>query len=82
MSNFSNAARETAQDARDAIKESGPAAANASGDLQADLKALREDVAKLANALETRVHAGDGLSPRCPYEATRLSMLWPVIQLM
>jgi ElaB/YqjD/DUF883 family membrane-anchored ribosome-binding protein len=51
MSNFSNAARETAQDARDAIKESGAAAANASGDLQADLKALREDVAKLAQQI-------------------------------
>jgi ElaB/YqjD/DUF883 family membrane-anchored ribosome-binding protein len=48
MSTLSNAAKETVKDARDAIKESGQAAAEASGDLQADLKALRADVAKLA----------------------------------
>ncbi len=48
MSNLSNAAKETVQDARDAIEESGHAAAAASGDIQADLQALRDDVAKLA----------------------------------
>ena len=48
MSNFSDTAKETVKDARDAIKESGKAAAAASGDIQADLQALRDDVAKLA----------------------------------
>src|ERR1700692_508695 len=48
MANLSDAAKETVQDARDAIKESGHAAAAASGDIQADLQALRDDVAKLA----------------------------------
>ncbi len=48
MSNFSDTAKETVKDARDAIKESGQAAAAASGDIQADLQALRDDVAKLA----------------------------------
>jgi ElaB/YqjD/DUF883 family membrane-anchored ribosome-binding protein len=48
MSNFSDTAKETVKDARDAIKESGKAASAASGDIQADLQALRDDVAKLA----------------------------------
>ena len=51
MSNLSNAAKETVQDARDAIKESGKAASAASGDIQADLQALRDDVAKLAQQI-------------------------------
>ena len=51
MANLSNAAKETVQDARDAIKESGKAAAAASGDIQADLQALRDDVAKLAKQI-------------------------------
>jgi ElaB/YqjD/DUF883 family membrane-anchored ribosome-binding protein len=51
MPNFSDAARETVQDVRDAIKESGKAAAAASGDIQADLQALRDDVARLAQQI-------------------------------
>jgi len=51
MSSISNAAKETVQDARDAIRESGKAASDASGDIQADLKALREDVARLAKQI-------------------------------
>jgi ElaB/YqjD/DUF883 family membrane-anchored ribosome-binding protein len=51
MSNLSKAAKETVQDARDAIAESGKAAAAASGDLHADLQALREDVARLAQQI-------------------------------
>jgi ElaB/YqjD/DUF883 family membrane-anchored ribosome-binding protein len=51
MSTLSNAAKETVKDARDAIKESGQAASDASGDIQADLKALREDMAKLAQQI-------------------------------
>jgi ElaB/YqjD/DUF883 family membrane-anchored ribosome-binding protein len=51
MSGFSNAAKETVQGARDAIKESGKAASAASGDIQADLQALRDDVARLARQI-------------------------------
>ena len=51
MSNLSNAAKETVKDARDAIKESGKAASAASGDIQADLQALRDDVARLAQQI-------------------------------
>jgi ElaB/YqjD/DUF883 family membrane-anchored ribosome-binding protein len=51
MSNLSNAAKETVKDARDAIKESGQAASAASGDIQADLQALRDDVARLAQQI-------------------------------
>jgi ElaB/YqjD/DUF883 family membrane-anchored ribosome-binding protein len=51
MSNLSNAAKETVQDAREAVKESGKAAAAASGDIQADLQALRDDVARLAQQI-------------------------------
>jgi len=51
MSNKSNATKETIQDARDAIKESGKAASAASGDIQADLQALRDDVARLAQQI-------------------------------
>src|SRR4029450_11771623 len=39
--------RETVRDAKDAVRESGKAAAAASGDIQADLEALRNDVARL-----------------------------------
>jgi ElaB/YqjD/DUF883 family membrane-anchored ribosome-binding protein len=48
MSNLSNAASESVKDARDAIRESGAAASAASADIAADLKALREDVGRLA----------------------------------
>jgi ElaB/YqjD/DUF883 family membrane-anchored ribosome-binding protein len=51
MSKLSDAARETVQDARDAIKESGKAASAASGDLRADLQALRDDVTRLAQQI-------------------------------
>jgi ElaB/YqjD/DUF883 family membrane-anchored ribosome-binding protein len=51
MSNFSDAAKGTVQDARDAIQESGKAASAASGDIQADLQALRDDVARLAQQI-------------------------------
>jgi ElaB/YqjD/DUF883 family membrane-anchored ribosome-binding protein len=51
MANLSDAAKETVQDVRDAIKESGKAAVAASGDIQADLQALRDDVARLAQQI-------------------------------
>ena len=51
MSKLSDAAKETVQDAREGIKESGKAASAASGDIQADLQALRDDVARLAQQI-------------------------------
>ena len=39
--------RDTVRDAKDAVRESGKAAAAASGDIQADLEALRNDMARL-----------------------------------
>ena len=51
MSKIADAARETVQDARDAIKESGKAASAASGDIQADIQALHDDVARLAKQI-------------------------------
>jgi ElaB/YqjD/DUF883 family membrane-anchored ribosome-binding protein len=51
MPNLSDAAKETVQDARDALKESGKAAAAASPDIAADLQALRDDVARLAQQI-------------------------------
>jgi len=40
--------RDTASDAREGLREVGKAAANASGDIQKDLQALRDDLAHLA----------------------------------
>ena len=41
--------RDTVRDAKDAVRETGKAASAASGDVQADLEALRSDVARLAS---------------------------------
>jgi ElaB/YqjD/DUF883 family membrane-anchored ribosome-binding protein len=43
--------RETVKDAKEAARESGKAASAASGDIQADLEALRSDVARLGNQI-------------------------------
>jgi ElaB/YqjD/DUF883 family membrane-anchored ribosome-binding protein len=43
--------RDTIGDAKEAMRESGRAAAGASGDIQADLEALRNDVARLATQI-------------------------------
>jgi ElaB/YqjD/DUF883 family membrane-anchored ribosome-binding protein len=43
-----DAARETAGDVREGIREIGKAASAASGDIQKDLQALRDDFARLA----------------------------------
>jgi ElaB/YqjD/DUF883 family membrane-anchored ribosome-binding protein len=42
------AARETASDAREGLREVGKAASAASGDIQKDLQALRDDLSRLA----------------------------------
>src|SRR5215471_1485250 len=46
---MSNPSGSMAKDARDAVRESGRAASAASGDIQADLEALRNDITRLAN---------------------------------
>ena len=51
MSNMSNMARDTADEAKGAARDAGNAAAAASGDIQADLAALRDDVARVAQQL-------------------------------
>jgi ElaB/YqjD/DUF883 family membrane-anchored ribosome-binding protein len=51
MSNMSSMARDTAEEAKGATRDAGKAAAAASGDIQDDLAALRDDVARLAQQL-------------------------------
>lgn len=46
--NLSQNARETAKEAREGLREVGNAASAASGDIQKDLQALRDDFARLA----------------------------------
>jgi ElaB/YqjD/DUF883 family membrane-anchored ribosome-binding protein len=43
-----NTVRDTAKDAREGVREVQAAASEASGDIQSDLKALRDDFARLA----------------------------------
>jgi ElaB/YqjD/DUF883 family membrane-anchored ribosome-binding protein len=51
MSNMGNMARDTAKDARDAVKETGKVASAGAKDIQEDLEALRDDVAHLTQQL-------------------------------
>jgi ElaB/YqjD/DUF883 family membrane-anchored ribosome-binding protein len=51
MSNMSSMARDTAKDARDAVKETGKVASAGAKDIQEDLEALRDDVAHLTQQL-------------------------------
>jgi ElaB/YqjD/DUF883 family membrane-anchored ribosome-binding protein len=51
MSNMSNIARDAAKDARDTVKETGKVASAGAGDIQEDLEALRDDVARLTQQL-------------------------------
>jgi ElaB/YqjD/DUF883 family membrane-anchored ribosome-binding protein len=46
--NLSQNARETAKDAREGMREVGDAASAASGDIQKDVQALRDDFSRLA----------------------------------
>ena len=61
MSNMSNMARDTATEAKGAVRDASKAASAAGEDMQADLAALRDDVAKLgaqlAEILQTRGNA-------------------------
>ena len=51
MSNMSNMARDTAKDARDAVKETSKVASAGAKDIQEDLESLRDDVARLTQQL-------------------------------
>jgi ElaB/YqjD/DUF883 family membrane-anchored ribosome-binding protein len=51
MSSMSTMARDTAKDAKDTVKEAGKAASAGAGDIQQDLEALRDDVARLTQQL-------------------------------
>ncbi len=44
-----NTIRDTMRDAKDAVNETRRAASAASGDIQADVDALRQDISRLAN---------------------------------
>ena len=48
-SNFSQSARDGLKEAREGVREAGDAAVAASGDIQNDLKALRDDFSRLAD---------------------------------
>jgi ElaB/YqjD/DUF883 family membrane-anchored ribosome-binding protein len=52
-SNANHAARDVGKDAREAVRESASAASGAVSDVQADLEALRSDVADLTKKLGT-----------------------------
>ena|SRR5437762_807436 len=51
MPSMSDMARDTIKDAKDAATETAKAASAASGDIQADLEALRDDVARLTQQI-------------------------------
>jgi ElaB/YqjD/DUF883 family membrane-anchored ribosome-binding protein len=51
MSNMASAARDTMNEAKEAAKETRKAASAASGDIQSDLAALRDDVTKLTDQI-------------------------------
>jgi ElaB/YqjD/DUF883 family membrane-anchored ribosome-binding protein len=51
MSSMSNMARDAAKDAKDTAKEANKAAAAGAKDIQDDLEALRDDVARLTQQL-------------------------------
>ena len=51
MSNMSNIARDAAKDARDTVKETGKVASAGAKDIQEDLDALRDDVARLTQQI-------------------------------
>ena len=64
MSNMSNMAHDLAKEAKDAVRETGKAASNASGDIQADLVALRDDVSRLTAQIADILAARGGAAWR------------------
>jgi ElaB/YqjD/DUF883 family membrane-anchored ribosome-binding protein len=62
--NTSNMPRDPGKEVRDAVREAGKATSEATGDVQADLAALRDDVAKLATQLADIVSSRGGAAWR------------------
>jgi ElaB/YqjD/DUF883 family membrane-anchored ribosome-binding protein len=58
MSNMERTARETGKDAREAVKDANKAATAGARDIQQDLEALRDDVARLTQQLAGIVGTG------------------------
>ena len=57
MSSMSNAARDAMKDAKDTVKEAGKAASAGAKDIQEDLEALKDDVARLTQQLASLLAA-------------------------
>ena len=62
--NTSNMSRDPGKEVRDAVREASKATSEATGDVQADLAALRDDVAKLATQLADIVSSRGGAAWR------------------
>jgi ElaB/YqjD/DUF883 family membrane-anchored ribosome-binding protein len=64
MSNMSNMARDTVNEAKGAARDAGKAASVASGDIHDDLAALRDDVGRLTQQIANIVAARGGATWR------------------
>jgi ElaB/YqjD/DUF883 family membrane-anchored ribosome-binding protein len=64
MSNMSHTARDTASEAKGAVRDAGKAASASAGDIQDDLIALRDDLAKLTQQLAAIVAKRGGAAWR------------------
>ena len=64
MTNMANIAHDMAKEAKDAVRETGKAAANASSAIEADLAALRDDVTRLTSQLTDIVATRGGAAWR------------------
>jgi ElaB/YqjD/DUF883 family membrane-anchored ribosome-binding protein len=64
MSNMSHMARDTVSEAKGAARDAGKAASASAGDIQDDLLALRDDVAKLTRQLAAIMAARGGATWR------------------
>lgn len=61
---MSNMAHDMTKEAKDAVRDSGRAASNASRDIQADLATLRDDVGRLASQIADIMAARGGAAWR------------------
>ena len=62
--NTSNISRDAGKEVKDAVRDASKATSEATGDIQADLAALRDDVAKLATQLADIVSLRGGAAWR------------------
>ena len=61
---MSNAMHDMSKEAKEAVRESGKAVSKASGDIQADLAAMRDDVTKLTSQLADIMASRGGVAWR------------------